>query len=194
MAPDLRNKTVVETSRLFAETGSVVGGDQGMGAEQFHRWLLTARRPLRYVVVPEGTTGKAARGTRDLGALRRRGPRRAGVERRCWGDRRRVAKAARTVAALRRGRPLADRVAWQLRRGSKDGGGGGLVLQPPCRRRRGEVALASAACAPVCVSDGVADRRDLRARKWRGASMARRMTSRFPRAPPTARRPGATRG
>ena len=73
MAPDLRNKTVVETSRLFAETGSVVAGDpMEWGAEQFHRWLLTAENGrFSHVVVPEGTTSREllAMNGAALGAL-----------------------------------------------------------------------------------------------------------------------------
>ena len=73
MAPDLMTKSVVETSRLFAETGSCVGGDpMGWGAEQFHRWLLTAENGrFSHVVVPEGTTGKELLGMNGaaLGAL-----------------------------------------------------------------------------------------------------------------------------
>ena len=73
MAPDLKNKTVVETSRLFAETGSVIGGDpMEWGADQFHRWLLTAENGrFSHVVVPEGTTGKELLGMNGaaLGAL-----------------------------------------------------------------------------------------------------------------------------
>mmetsp|Transcript_3124 Transcript_3124/g.9593 ORF Transcript_3124/g.9593 Transcript_3124/m.9593 type:complete len:575 (+) Transcript_3124:168-1892(+) len=73
MAPDLMTKSVVETSRLFAETGSVVGGDpMEWGAEQFHRWLLTAENGrFSHVVVPEGTTGKELLGMNGaaLGAL-----------------------------------------------------------------------------------------------------------------------------
>ena len=58
MAPDLRNKTVVETSRLFAETGSVVGGDpMEWGAEQFHRWS-----------VPAWESPRIPRETREAGA------------------------------------------------------------------------------------------------------------------------------
>ena len=73
MAPSLKNKTVVETSRLFAETGSVVGGDpMEWSAEQFHRWLLTSENGrFSHVVVPEGTTGKELLGMNGaaLGAL-----------------------------------------------------------------------------------------------------------------------------
>ena len=73
MAPDLMTKSVVETSRLFAETGSVVAGDpMEWGAEQFHRWLLTAENGrFSHVVVPEGTTSREllAMNGAALGAL-----------------------------------------------------------------------------------------------------------------------------
>ena len=73
MAPDLQIKSVVETSRLFAETGSIVSGDpMEWGAEQFHRWLLTSENGrFSHVVVPEGTTGKELLGMNGaaLGAL-----------------------------------------------------------------------------------------------------------------------------
>ena len=73
MAPDLQIKSVVETSRLFAETGSCVGGNpMEWGAEQFHRWLLTSENGrFSHVVVPEGTTGKELLGMNGaaLGAL-----------------------------------------------------------------------------------------------------------------------------
>jgi hypothetical protein len=115
MAPDLMTKSVVETSRLFAETGSVIGGDpMEWSAEQFHRWSVPAWESPR---IPRETreagggrpslmsTQVVDRGERAIfprrrarghdgqgaarherrgagGALRGRGPRRAGVERR----------------------------------------------------------------------------------------------------------------
>ena len=74
MAPDLTAfKTIVETQRLFAATGSCVGGDpMEWGAAVFHRWLLTAENSrFAHVVVPEGTTGKEllGMGGAALGAL-----------------------------------------------------------------------------------------------------------------------------
>ena len=109
MAPDLMTKSVVETSRLFAETGSVVGGDpMEWGAEQFHRWLISvwnhamepargARSSMATQVVDRGERAifprrRAGRDDRQGAArherrgprraLRRRGPRRAGGARR----------------------------------------------------------------------------------------------------------------
>ncbi len=55
MAPDLMTKSVVETSRLFAETGSIIGGDpMEWGADQFHPvWksnfdAISVRGPARW--------------------------------------------------------------------------------------------------------------------------------------------------
>ena len=110
MAPDLMTKSVVETSRLFAETGSVVGGDpMEWGAEQFHRWLLTAENGrFSHVVVPEGTTGKELLGMNGaaLGALFAGAGRegRASNEGQVW-----------TIEAMR-GRGLAKEMVAALRR------------------------------------------------------------------------------
>ena len=128
MAPDLRTKSVVETSRLFAETGSVIGGDpMEWSAEQFHRWLLTAEgRPLLARRRARGATearrllgmNGAALGALFAGAGREGRPNEG---RACGRSRPRAAGASRRRRWRRCGgrAPLADRV-WCL--GAEDGG------------------------------------------------------------------------